>query len=121
MIFKNPYAYLQFVCRTDSQPASQPAVSPGSDGCRASRITLNNSLLRPIYENRILKTIIPMRYGDLSRRKWSPATTGPAGPSMADLVAIDGPAGPYMAAMDGPPCRKWSPHLFCCKCLIQAR
>ena len=28
---------------------------------------------------------------DLSHRKWSPATTGPAGPSMADLVAIDGP------------------------------
>ena len=44
--------------------ASQPAVSPGSDECRASRITLNNSLLRPIYENCILKTIIPMRYGD---------------------------------------------------------
>ena len=48
----------------------------------------------------------------LSRRKWSPATTGPAGPSMADLVAIDGPAGPSMAAMDGPPCRKWSPIYF---------
>ena len=42
-------------------------------------------------------------------------------PSMADLVAIDGPAGPSMVAMDGPPCRKWSLHLFCCKCLIQAR
>ena len=40
-----------------------------------------------------------------SRRKWSPATTGPAGPCMADLVAIDGPDGPSMAAMDGPPCR----------------
>ena len=53
-----------------------------------------------------------------SCRKWSPATTGPAGPSIADLVAIDGPDGPSMAAMDGPPCRKWSPHLFCCKCLI---
>ena len=50
--------------RTASQPASLPAVSPGSDGCGASRITLNNSLLRPIYENRILKMIIPMRYGD---------------------------------------------------------
>ena len=60
MIFKNPHAYLQFVCCT----ASQPAVSPGSDGCGASRITLNNSLLRPIYENCILKTIIPMRYGN---------------------------------------------------------
>ena len=46
------------------QTASQPAVSPGSDGCRASRITLNNSLLRPIYENCILKTIIPISYGD---------------------------------------------------------
>ena len=39
---------------------------------------------------------------DLSRRKWSPATTGPAGLSVADLVAIDGPARPSMAAMDGP-------------------
>ena len=48
----------------------------------------------------------------LSRRKWSPATTGPARPSMADLVAIDGLAGSSMAAMDGPPCRKWSPIYF---------
>ena len=31
----------------------------------------------------------------LSRRSWSPATTGPPGPSMA--------------AMDSPLCRKWSP------------
>ena len=46
----------------------------------------------------------------LSRLKWSPATTGPAGPSMTDLVAIGGPAGPSMAAMDGLPCSKWSPH-----------
>ena len=39
---------------------------------------------------------------ELSRRKWSPATTGPAGPSMADLFAIDGPAaGPSMATMHG--------------------
>ena len=53
----------------------------------------------------------------LSRRKWSPATTGPAGPSMADLVAIDGPAGPSMGAMDGPLCRKSSPHQFCYKYL----
>ena len=48
----------------------------------------------------------------LSRRKWSPATTGPAGPSMANVVAIDGPAGPSMAAVDGPLCRKWSPPKF---------
>ena len=54
-----------------------------------------------------------------SRHKWSPDTTGPAGPPMADLVAIDGPDGPSMAAMAG-----WSallqvvPLLFCCKCLI---
>ena len=33
---------------------------------------------------------------ELSRCKWSPATTGPAGPSMANVVAIDGPAGPSM-------------------------
>ena len=45
----------------------------------------------------------------LSRRSWSPATTGPPGPSAASYVAIDGPPGPSMAAMDGPLCRKWSP------------
>ena len=44
----------------------------------------------------------------LSHRKWSPTTTCPVGPSMADLVAIDGPAGPSMAAMDGPLCHKLS-------------
>ena len=50
----------------------------------------------------------------LSRRKWSPATTGPARPSMADLVAIDGPAGPCIHG-----CHGWSalpqvvPHEFC--------
>ena len=31
-----------------------------------------------------------------------PPTTGPAGPSTANFVAIDGPAGLSMAAMDGP-------------------
>ena len=56
----------------------------------------------------------------LSRRKWSPATTGPAGPSMADLVAIDGPAGPSMAAMDGPLCRKLSPINFAIQIPLQA-
>ena len=45
----------------------------------------------------------------LSRRSWSPATTGPPGPSAANYVAIDGPPGPSMAAMNGPPCHKWSP------------
>ena len=46
----------------------------------------------------------------LSRRKWSLATTGPPGPSMAtDFVAIDGPPGPTVAAMDSPLCPKWSP------------
>ena len=55
--------------------------------------------------------------GILSRCKWSPATTGSAGPSMADLVAIDGPAGPSMAAicMDGLPCHKWFPHFILLK------
>ena len=53
-----------------------------------------------------------VRVQDLSRRKWSPATTGPPGPSMADFVAIDGPPGPTMAAVDGPLCRKWSPMNF---------
>ena len=48
----------------------------------------------------------------LPRCKWSPATTGPAGPSMADLVTIDSPAGQPMAAMDGPLCRKLSPINF---------
>ena len=52
------------ICLPDGQPASQPAVSPDSAGCRASRITQNNSLLRPIHENPNLKTIIPLRYGD---------------------------------------------------------
>ena len=46
---------------------------------------------------------------DLSRRSWSPATTGPPGPSAANYAAVDGPPGPSMAAMDGPLCRKWSP------------
>ena len=46
---------------------------------------------------------------DLSRRSWSPATTGPPGPSAANYVAVDGPPGPNVAAMDGPLCRKWSP------------
>ena len=45
----------------------------------------------------------------LSRRSWSPATTGPPGPSAANYVAVDGPPGPSMAAMDGPLFRKWSP------------
>ena len=45
----------------------------------------------------------------MSRRSWSPATTGPPGPSAASYVAVDGPPGPSMAAMDGPLCRKWSP------------
>ena len=31
-----------------------------------------------------------------------PPTTGPAGPSTANFLAIDGPAGLSMAAMDGP-------------------
>ena len=48
-------------------------------------------------------------YLDMSRRSWSPATTGPPGPSAANYVAVDGPPGPNMAAMDGPLCRKWSP------------
>ena len=32
----------------------------------------------------------------LSRRKWSPATTGPAGPSMTTKFAVDGPARPVV-------------------------
>ena len=39
----------------------------------------------------------------LSRRRWSPATSGPPGPSMAIFFAVDGPPGPIMAATDGPP------------------
>ena len=35
----------------------------------------------------------------LSHRSWSPATTGPPGPSAANYVAVDGPPGPSMAAM----------------------
>ena len=46
---------------------------------------------------------------EVSCRSWSPATTGPPGPSAANYVAVDGPPGPSMAAMDGPLCRKWSP------------
>ena len=37
----------------------------------------------------------------LSHRSWSPATTGPPGPSAANYVAVDGLPGPSMAAMDG--------------------
>ena len=61
-----------------------------------------------------------LHLGELSRRKWSPATTGPPGPSMAIFVAIDGPPGPTMAAMDGSLCHKWSPHKFSYKYLVQA-
>ena len=39
----------------------------------------------------------------LSCRRWSPATSGPPGPSMAIFSATDGPPGPSMAAIDGPP------------------
>ena len=49
---------------------------------------------------------------DLSRRRWSPATTGPPGPFVAIFVAMDGPPGPSMATIDGPPCCKWSPQVF---------
>ena len=45
----------------------------------------------------------------MSCRSWSPATTGPPGPSAANYVAVEGPPGPSMAAMDGLLCRKWSP------------
>ena len=46
---------------------------------------------------------------DLSRRSWSPATTGPPGPSAANYVAVDGPPDqvwlPWMVrfAASGPP------------------
>ena len=53
--------YLHSVCWT----ASQPAVSPGCARSRALKITLNNGLLYPIYETAILKTIIPLRHGDI--------------------------------------------------------
>ena len=46
---------------------------------------------------------------ELSRCKWSPATTGPSGPFTANCVAVDGPPGPTMVAMEGLLCRKWSP------------
>ena len=55
---------------------------------------------------------------DLSRCRWSPATTGPPGPSMASFLAVDGPPGPTMAAMNGPLCCKWSPQFFCYKYLL---
>ena len=50
-----------------------------------------------------------LRTRGLSRRSWSPATTGPPGPSVANYVTVDGPPGPSMAAMDGPLCLNWSP------------
>ena len=47
----------------------------------------------------------------MSCRKWSPATTGLARPSMRQiwLPYIDGSAGPSMAAMNDPLCHKLSP------------
>ena len=45
--------------------ASLHAVSPSCTRCsRASKITLNRGLMRPIYETAILMTIIPLRHGD---------------------------------------------------------
>ena len=41
---------------------------------------------------------MPSKLRHLSRRSWSPATTGPPGPSAANYVAVDGPPGPSMAA-----------------------
>ena len=55
--FKNSHV---FICQT----ASQPAISRGCARCRASKITLSNGLLRPIYKTAILKTIILLRHGD---------------------------------------------------------
>ena len=46
---------------------------------------------------------------DLSRRSWSPTTTGPPGPSAANYVAVDGPLDqlwlPWMVrfSASGPP------------------
>ena len=48
-------------------------------------------------------------YLDMSRRSWSPATTGPPGPSAANYVAVDDPPDqvwlPWMVhfAASGPP------------------
>ena len=41
--------------------------------------------------------------GILSRRSWSPAASGPPGPSMVILIAVDGPLRLVMAATDGLP------------------
>ena len=47
----------------------------------------------------------------LSRRKWSPTTTGPPGPSTANgACCCRWSPGPTIASMDGPLCRKWSPY-----------
>ena len=48
----------------------------------------------------ITRTVMPQL---VPRHNWSP------GPSAANYVAVGGPPEPSMAAMDGPPCRKWSP------------
>ena len=45
----------------------------------------------------------------MSRRSWSPTTTGPPRPSAANYVAVNGPPGPSMATMDDLLCRKWFP------------
>ena len=72
--------------------------------------------LNYIYPNFLLPNFVvrpsealTSKFCGLSRRSWSPATTGPPGPSAANYVAVDDPPGPSMAAMDGPLCRKWSP------------
>ena len=56
--------------------------------------------------------LFPIYVGDLSRRSWSPAASGPPGLSTAIFVAVDGPPGPIMAATDGPPLPQVVPPVY---------
>ena len=59
-------------------------------------------MLEGAYSRCIFPSRITISRKVLLRRSWSPATTGPPGPSAANYFAVDGPPGPSMAAMDGP-------------------
>ena len=54
---------------------------------------------------------IHIRNSGLSRRRWSPATSGPPD-HLWQFFAVDGPPGPSVAAIDSPPLPQVVPSIF---------